>query len=1099
MPGIVKSPLTHASAIFRYVLSILLIAASALAWGGSPHLVLDINSQYTPVGSNPVWLGKMGNLLYFIARPVPSTTAGGAALFKTDGTAAGTTQVAPINGPGIFPYQAGTLFISAGTKAYFLASETATGQEVWVTDGTTAGTHLVADTNPGSNGDPVLLGLIGTDLIFAESQSSTSWQIFRTDGTASGTRAITSFAPSQYGRLIERLSINGKIYMVVDSATVCCQPDLWVTDGTPGGTVQIDADEGYPWHLQPSSLRAFGNSVMMLTNTENHGVELTRVDTATNALTILELAPGPGSGVSYASTLAVMDGFILFVRNNANNGLQLWRSDGTLAGTTFVADMGADLPGRTLTDNIAVTRVGNQAVFLAENAQNGPQLWGSDGTAQGTAPLIATGFPSGFVNPLLGVVGTHGYYAVYTGSDYRVAVTDGTAAGTHLLTDAGPLDPNGVSNTQVAGDDNLAFINTYHYDSGSGTSKHLFAYNPQTSTLTHLRDSALNGEDDPPLADGGRLFFKSIDSLHADEPWVSDGTPGGTQILANLAQEIRSNDSSPDYLTDVNGTVYFSADDGVHGAELWKSDGTAGGTSLAFDIAPGTTGSNPTQIVNWNGSLYFFTGNAYFGSFMRTTGPLSAIATLGSLTPEPRPTDPNFAQTMCYFPRAVPFNGRLYFGASDGTSGFELWSTDGSGAGTTQVADIGIGAASSAPCNLTVFNGRLYFRATPGNGGPGFQLWSTDGTTAGTAQALQGAPFAQLDGYAQLVVFNNRMYFVASDANGTSGLYSTDGTVVGTQLVEAAASPSAASLTPIGSANGHLVLLHMVSSSTSTQREIWVSDGTSAGTVQLAGVQMPVSTPVLLTSNLIYFMNSDSTGVHPWVSDGTASGTHLLADLNPGANSDVSWFADFHGEVYFSSNDSTNGPRLWRTNGTTAGTVVVGRSALAPSLGPVQVSGQSLFFAASDSTAGLELNVVQNDPPTAANDSGTSANGAAVTLDVLANDVDPDGSVDPTTVHIASQPGHGSVSVTQSGSVIYTPNPGYQGSDSFTYSESDDQGATSNIATVTVTTTQPPAPPPPSSGSGGGHGGGGAMELLDLLALSGVIALRGRRYDRRQR
>jgi hypothetical protein len=120
-----------------------------------------------------------------------------------------------------------------------------------------------------------------------------------------------------------------------------------------------------------------------------------------------------------------------------------------------------------------------------------------------------------------------------------------------------------------------------------------------------------------------------------------------------------------------------------------------------------------------------------------------------------------------------------------------------------------------------------------------------------------------------------------------------------------------------------------------------------------------------------------------------------------------------------------------------------------------------------------------------------AANGAAVTVNVIANDVDSDGSIDPTTVHIASQPAHGSVSVTQSGSVVYTPNAGYQGSDSFTYSENDNQGATSNIATVTITTTQPP--PPSSGGSGSSSGGGGAVDLLDLLALAGLVVLRRHR------
>src|SRR5882762_9680200 len=108
-------------AVTRHILTLLLITASSLALAGSPHLVLDINSQYTALDSSPVWLGKLGSSYYFIAHPVPTTAAGGDALFKTDGTATGTSLVAPIDGLGVLTNQAGPLFIPAGTKAYFLA------------------------------------------------------------------------------------------------------------------------------------------------------------------------------------------------------------------------------------------------------------------------------------------------------------------------------------------------------------------------------------------------------------------------------------------------------------------------------------------------------------------------------------------------------------------------------------------------------------------------------------------------------------------------------------------------------------------------------------------------------------------------------------------------------------------------------------------------------------------------------------------------------------------------------------------------------------------------------------------------------------------
>ncbi len=154
----------------------------------------------------------------------------------------------------------------------------------------------------------------------------------------------------------------------------------------------------------------------------------------------------------------------------------------------------------------------------------------------------------------------------------------------------------------------------------------------------------------------------------------------------------------------------------------------------------------------------------------------------------------------------------------------------------------------------------------------------------------------------------------------------------------------------------------------------------------------------------------------------------------------------------------------------------------------MQVSGQDLFFAGYDSHAGLELNVVQNSVPTAVNDSASSTDDAAVTVNVVANDTDSDGNINPASVQIASQPVHGSVSVSQSGSVVYTPNAGYAGSDSFTYTDSDNQGATSNPATVTITVTAAK-----TSSSGGSSGGSGAMNLFELLVLAGLAVSRRRR------
>ena len=67
----------------------------------------------------------------------------------------------------------------------------------------------------------------------------------------------------------------------------------------------------------------------------------------------------------------------------------------------------------------------------------------------------------------------------------------------------------------------------------------------------------------------------------------------------------------------------------------------------------------------------------------------------------------------------------LYFSATDGTDGRELWKTDGTSSGTVLVKDINSGAGSSLPSAFVVFNNTLFFRADDGING--FELWESDG------------------------------------------------------------------------------------------------------------------------------------------------------------------------------------------------------------------------------------------------------------------------------------------------------------------------------------------------------------------------------------
>jgi ELWxxDGT repeat protein len=205
-----------------------------------------------------------------------------------------------------------------------------------------------------------------------------------------------------------------------------------------------------------------------------------------------------------------------------------------------------------------------------------------------------------------------------------------------------------------------------------------------------------------------RVFFVANDGQSGAELWMTNGTPGNAQRVRDIRQG--SADSSPRFLTNVNGTLFFAADDGQSGFELWRSDGTANGTTRVADIRN-------------NGS-----------------------------------SDPRFL---------VNVNGTLFFAANDGQNGVELWRSDGTNNGTTMVRDINNGSASSSPHWLLNADNVLYFSANDGNG---FRLHWFDPVT-NTLRALQDPPpplpginitirdprwltyFPELD----------RLYFVASE------------------------------------------------------------------------------------------------------------------------------------------------------------------------------------------------------------------------------------------------------------------------------------------------------------------------------------------------
>lgn len=312
------------------------------------------------------------------------------------------------------------------------------------------------------------------------------------------------------------------------------------------------------------------------------------------------------------------------------------------------------------------------------------------------------------------------------------------------------------------------------------------------------------------------------------------------------------------------------------------------------------------------------------------------------------------------------YNNKIYFQATDATNGTELWESDGTEAGTKLVKDIYSGTDSSSPQELTVYNGKLYFRATENINGA--ELWESDGTEAGT-KLLKNIFSGTFSSYPlQLTIYNSKLYFVANDNTTGRELWESDGTEIGTKL--------ALDLSPGGQSTyiQHLTVyngnLYFVSDDDTNGIELWKSDATLAGTVLVKDIHSGFisghpndSFPqnFIVYNNKLYFTATDAiNGAELWESDGTETGTKLVKDIYPGGiakGSNPQNFTVYNNKLYFAAKTSTNGTELWETDGTESGTKLVKDINVYASSFPSNliVYNGKLYFRANDNKIGYEL------------------------------------------------------------------------------------------------------------------------------------------------
>lgn len=313
----------------------------------------------------------------------------GAEPWRTDGTPAGTFMLRDINpgSAGSYP----TEFAVLGDRVYFAAGGPQ-GRELWRTNGSPTETTLVADISPGpADSNPSRLVTAGGALLFSADTPPFDTELWRSDGTAAGTARVADINAGESPSYPNDLTVlpNGVVVFIADDGVHGYEP--WRSDGTEAGTFLLDdVFPGMDWSINPSqpTTRRFavaGGNAYFLADDGVHGTELWRTDgTVSGTQLVRDILPGAESAFApyFDGSLRGIGPLVIFAAFEPASGRELWRSDGTEAGTRLVQDI---VSGPASSSLGGFTPAGDDVYFVADDHDHGTELWALPRAALATA------------------------------------------------------------------------------------------------------------------------------------------------------------------------------------------------------------------------------------------------------------------------------------------------------------------------------------------------------------------------------------------------------------------------------------------------------------------------------------------------------------------------------------------------------------------------------------------------------------------------------------------------------------------------------------------------------------------------------------------
>ena len=320
-------------------------------------VIKDITQEHTRYGNKEYYSLNVNNLtaaagkLFFTA----DDPGGGEDLWASDGTTKGTTVLKHFQSNPSYGYYNEPLsgLTAAGGNLFFTVDDSSLGPQPWASNGTSSGTVMLADVNPGSAGSaPSDFTQFGSDVYFFMNESATTVGLWESDGTTAGTfKVFDGFPPLSKGgqtylpTLGSLTPVGSQLFFTLEYGTPVPEVQLWTSDGTAARHER--ARPRARWRAARGSARCsifmtLGN-LLIFTADDGNGTALWESDgTAGGTTVVADQGPTVGNygykGYYDAYQTLVYGGILYFAGSTPADGVELWQTDGTAAGTQMVTD-----------------------------------------------------------------------------------------------------------------------------------------------------------------------------------------------------------------------------------------------------------------------------------------------------------------------------------------------------------------------------------------------------------------------------------------------------------------------------------------------------------------------------------------------------------------------------------------------------------------------------------------------------------------------------------------------------------------------------------------------------------------------------------------